>query len=140
MKTYKGRISRLKTNQIFVFGSNTQGRHGKGAALVAKQKFGAIYGQPDGLQGQSFGIITKDLTSKVQPSRTPTQIMDQISKLYKFALRNQDIDFIVAYSTELNLNFYSAEEMAKMFAYAGTIPDNIVFEENFCKIVIQYKD
>ena len=42
--TYSGTITRLEQNQIFVFGSNTQGRHGKGAALTARTKFGAIYG------------------------------------------------------------------------------------------------
>ncbi|MBS6796035.1 MAG: hypothetical protein KH215_00090 [Coprobacillus sp.] len=43
-KTYKDFITQLKDNQIFVFGSNTQGKHGKGAALLARNKFGAIYG------------------------------------------------------------------------------------------------
>ena len=72
--TYEGKIEFLEPNQIFVFGSNTQGRHGAGAALIAKQKFGAIYGKAEGLQGQSYAIITKDLTSSVHPSRTPNQI------------------------------------------------------------------
>lgn len=40
--TYEGKIEFLEPNQIFVFGSNTQGRHGAGAALIAKQKFGAM--------------------------------------------------------------------------------------------------
>ena len=61
MKVYKGTILKLKPNQIFVFGSNTQGRHGKGAALCAKERFGAIYGQAYGLQGQSYAIVTKEL-------------------------------------------------------------------------------
>ena len=62
MRTYTGRVHSLKVNEYFVFGSNTQGRHGKGAALTAKRKFGAIYGQAVGSQGQSFAIVTKDLT------------------------------------------------------------------------------
>ena len=45
---------------IFVFGSNLAGRHGKGAALVAVQRHGAIYGQGEGLQGNSYAIPTKD--------------------------------------------------------------------------------
>ncbi len=45
---------------IFVFGSNLAGRHGKGAALAALRNHGAIYGQPVGLQGQSYAIPTKD--------------------------------------------------------------------------------
>lgn len=84
-KTYSGMITELEPNQIFVFGSNTQGRHGKGAALMARYKFGAVYGQAEGPQGQSYGIITKDLTSSIQPSRTKDQIVEQIEKLYEYA-------------------------------------------------------
>jgi hypothetical protein len=43
---------------VFVFGSNELGRHGGGAARVAKDKFGAIYGQGFGPQGNTFGIPT----------------------------------------------------------------------------------
>lgn len=45
---------------VFVFGSNLRGRHGKGAALIAAEKFGAIEGQADGFMGRSFGVPTKD--------------------------------------------------------------------------------
>lgn len=38
-------------NEIFVFGSNMAGRHGKGAALYARLNHGAVYGQGIGLQG-----------------------------------------------------------------------------------------
>jgi hypothetical protein len=40
-----------ENNVVFVFGSNTEGRHGAGAAKVAKDKFGAKYGQAKGMQG-----------------------------------------------------------------------------------------
>lgn len=46
-------------NFVFVFGSNLAGRHGKGAALFARKKHGAIYGQGIGYQGNSYGIPTK---------------------------------------------------------------------------------
>lgn len=46
--------------EIFVFGSNLAGRHGKGAALYARQHYGAIYGQGVGRQGNSYAIPTKD--------------------------------------------------------------------------------
>ncbi len=51
-------ITVLAADEIFVFGSNLGGNHGGGAALVAWKKFGAIYGQGVGLQGQSYGIPT----------------------------------------------------------------------------------
>ena len=44
---------------IFVFGSNLAGRHGKGAALEARLKHGAVYGQGVGPQGNSYAIPTK---------------------------------------------------------------------------------
>jgi hypothetical protein len=45
---------------VFVFGSNLAGRHGKGAALFARQHRGAIYGRGIGRQGNSYAIPTKD--------------------------------------------------------------------------------
>jgi len=41
---YTGFISDLKQNEVFVFGSNLQGIHGKGSALTAKLKFKAKNG------------------------------------------------------------------------------------------------
>lgn len=46
-------------NQIFVFGSNLSGIHGKGAALWAKRAHGAVQGQWQGLHGRSYAIPTK---------------------------------------------------------------------------------
>ena len=51
-------ITDLRENEIFVFGSNLEGSHGGGAARTAHKKFGAIWGQGVGLQGQSYGIPT----------------------------------------------------------------------------------
>lgn len=135
MRTYSGYVEDLKDNQIFVFGSNTEGRHGKGAALAARS-FGAKYGQAEGIQGQSYGIITKDLTKKTHPSRTQAQIKQQIAGLYEYAKNHPEKEFLIAYRNDgKNLNGYSSEEMARMFA-AFAIPDNIVFEESFHKLVV----
>ncbi len=51
-------ITSLKPDEVFVFGSNLNGFHGGGAARVAQVKFGAIWGQGIGLQGQSYAIPT----------------------------------------------------------------------------------
>lgn len=134
-KTYSGMIQNLAPNQVFVFGSNTQGKHGKGAALTAKNKFGAIYGQAEGPQGQSYAIITKDLTKNTHPSRTPEQIKEQIHNLYEYARENPDKEFLVAYSGKgTNLNAYSNQEMADMFS-SEPIPNNIVFEQEFNELI-----
>lgn len=39
-----GRISELKPNEIFVFSSNLVGAHGGGAARLAYNRFGAVWG------------------------------------------------------------------------------------------------
>lgn len=51
-------INSLRSDEIFVFGSNLHGHHGGGAARAARKKFGAIWGQGVGLQGQSYAIPT----------------------------------------------------------------------------------
>lgn len=134
-KTYQGLIRSLKPHQIFVFGSNTEGRHGKGSALVARMKHGAIYGQAEGPQGQSYAIVTKDLTKKKHPSVSISNIKRQIKDLYKYAEEHPDNEFWVVYraNTE-NLNGYTDLEMADMFK-ARNVPINIVFEEEFNKLI-----
>lgn len=52
---------------VFVFGSNLAGRHGKGAALWARNHRGAIYGQGSGLQGNSYAIPTKGYDLETLP-------------------------------------------------------------------------
>jgi len=143
MRTYKGIITKLPENGVLVFGSNTQGRHSKGAALLARQKFGAIYGQPAGLQGNSYAIITKDLTKKIHPSISPVYIEASILSLYLFAKTTPNKDYYIVYSnTGNNLNGYTSQEMADMFSVAisiakkyGDLPDNIIFEEEFAKLI-----
>lgn len=49
-----------KREWVFVFGSNLAGRHGKGAARVARFEFGARYGLGRGQYGRSFALPTKD--------------------------------------------------------------------------------
>ena len=64
---YSGDVT-PEPNVIFVFGSNTEGKHGAGAAALAKSEFGAIQGQAEGLQGNSYAIITKDLKKAKEAS------------------------------------------------------------------------
>ena len=148
-KTYKGLIKHLDKNEIFVFGSNPEGRHGLGAAKFAKDKFGAIYGQGHGLQGQSYGLVTKNLKAgyydkvlkitynkKGPRSITQEQIINNIKELYKTARKLKNKSFYVAYtSTGRYLNGYNSNEMANMFNLAKPIPRNIIFEDNFLKLI-----
>lgn len=135
MRTYKGLIKELPDNAIFVFGSNTEGRHSLGAAKTARDKFGAEYGNPSGRQGRSYAIVTKNLKVYNHPSISEENIKNSISKLYLYAASNKNLDFYVAYSgTGTNLNGYSNQDMANMFS-AFPIPENIIFEEEFSKLL-----
>ena len=53
-------ITELKTNEIFVFGSNSNGVHNGNAAATA-MKFGAIMGQAVGMQGQTYAMPSKHI-------------------------------------------------------------------------------
>ena len=137
MKTYNCSILDLlnKDNNILVFGSNTQGKHGAGVAKIALLNCKAKYGEPKGLQGTSYAIITKDLTKSNHPSIDKEYIIEQIQNLYNFALDNSQYNFIIPYNTQnKNLNYYTAQDMADMFN-RNFIPDNIIFEEEFSKLI-----
>lgn len=141
MKTYTGCITELKPHQIFVFGSNKQSVHGAGAALVASKKFGAKYGQAEGLMGQSYGIVTTDLDVDTRPSVTKTYIVKQVEKLYQFAIENPEKEFYIIYSGQKgnkNLSGFENKELALMFHNGGIIPKNIVFEEQFYNIITSF--
>ena len=56
-----GTIPTIKPGMVWVFGSNYSGIHGKGAAKVAREKFGAINGKGEGLQGRSYAIPSCNL-------------------------------------------------------------------------------
>ena len=125
-------ITSLKPNEIFVFGSNTEGRHGAGAALVAKEKFGAIQGNPKGMQGQSYAIITKDL-SKGKKSIPLSKIKDSLWWLMREAESNKDKKFFV---TKLgsSLAGYSIDEIRNLFKELSneiSIPDNIILPKEY---------
>ena len=135
VSSYTGNIT-PDANTIFVFGSNPEGRHGTGAAKVAREKFGAIYGQGEGLQGNAYALPTKDLRvteNKGLRSISESQIIENIKKLYETARQNPDKQFKIAYrnTDKISLNGYTGLEMIDMFIKAGPIPSNIVFSKEW---------
>jgi len=52
------KITELRPDEVFVFGSNIEGLHVGGAALFAFKHFGALMGCGSGLRGQSYAIPT----------------------------------------------------------------------------------
>jgi len=135
IKFYEGNIVPEK-DTIFVFGSNPEGRHGSGSAKCAIEKFGAIYGQGEGLQGQSYALPTKDLRVKENHSLrsiSKHDIINNIKKMYECALKNPDKKFKIAYrnTDKTTLNGYSGYEMIDMFIEAGKIPDNVYISKEW---------
>jgi hypothetical protein len=68
--------------KIFVFGSNARGIHGAGAAKEARWKHGAVWGVAEGLQGNAYGIATKDHGLK---PRTLEDIQASVETFLTFA-------------------------------------------------------
>lgn len=92
MRITPGNITELKNNQIFVFGSNQSGRHGKGAAKTALN-WGAIYGQAEGLQGKTYGIPTKD--KNVKQTLQVNEIKSYVNRFIEFAKQHPELTFLV---------------------------------------------
>lgn len=138
INSYTGNITPAD-DVIFVFGSNPEGRHGAGAAKVAREKFGAIYGQGEGLQGNAYALPTKDLRIKENKgyrSISKEQIVNNIRKMYRTAMQNPNKKFMVGYRNavnEISLNGYTGGEMIDMFIEAGNIPSNVFFSEEWAR-------
>lgn len=116
-------------NHIFVFGSNTEGRHGKGAALTAIQKYGAIYGQAEGLQGRSYAIITKEL----RPWKHPITLNDirlGVNKFLYFAKQTEDKWTFQVTKIGCGLAGFKEKEIAPLFKNS---PKNVILPYGWTK-------
>lgn len=110
-----------------IFGSNTAGRHGAGAALDARKFYGAVYGSGEGLQGHgpkgtSYAIPTKD--HQLKP-RTLDEIRASVETFKAFArdmLDTPSITFEV-WRVGCGLAGYTDAAIAPFFADA---PSNCI--------------
>ena len=120
-------ITRLDENQIFVFGSNTRGIHDGGASFTAVQYFGAIVGQPEGPQGQSYAIPTDGANLE--------DIKASVNNLIVYAKAHPHLTFLV---TEIGCGTagYHPMEIGPMFSDAVSVP-NIYLPMLFWKQLIK---
>lgn len=118
-------IQELKPNEIFVFGSNLEGQHGGGAALLAYRKWGAVWGQGVGLQGQTYGIPT--MHGGVETIRP------YVDEFIAFAKAHPEYTFLV---TEIGCGIagFKPEEIAPLFRDAISV-GNICLPERFWQIL-----
>lgn len=96
---------------IFVFGSNESGFHGAGAARFAVVHHGAVYGQGVGLQGNSYGIPTKDFDVETLPLPA---IQKYVNEFKDFAANNPQMTFQVT-RIGCGLAGYTDNQIAPMF-------------------------
>lgn len=80
------RIDSLQPDEIFVFGSNVNGFHGGGAAAAAMHRFGAVWGQGEGLQGQSYAIPTMEGYESMKAA---------VQRFTQFAAEHPEMRFLV---------------------------------------------
>ena len=111
------RITSLGENEIFVFGSNLAGAHGGGAALLAYRKFGAIWGQGVGLQGQSYGIPT--MQGGVET------IAPYVDEFIAFAKDHPELTFFVT-KIGCGIAGFSAAQISPLFKNAHGIANIIL--------------
>lgn len=115
------RISQLKPNEIFVFGSNLAGAHGGGAARLAYDRFGAVWGQGVGLQGQSYGIPTMHGGVDV--------IKPYVDEFIAFAKQHPEMTFFVT-KIGCGIAGFTTEEIAPLFADALEV-ENVILPREF---------
>ena len=106
-------IDTLLSNQIFVFGSNALGYHTGGASGTARKKFGAVWGQPEGLQGQSYAIPV-DYGKGV---RKDAEVKTAIDRFIDFAKAHNELFFFVT-RVGCGIAGYHYEEIAPFFREA----------------------
>ena len=116
-------INRLSENEVFVFGSNLGGFHAGGAARVALEHFGAVWGQGVGLQGQSYAIPTMHGGVDV--------IKPYVDEFIAFAREHRELKFLVT-PIGCGIAGFTIEQIAPLFADAID-DENIILPENFVR-------
>ncbi len=117
------RIMTLKPNEIFVFGSNLDGFHGGGAARIAMDRFGAVWGQGVGLQGQCYAIPT--MQGGVET------IKPYVDEFIAFAEQHPEYKFLVT-RIGCGIAGFADEEIAPLFQEALNV-ENIILPREFVK-------
>lgn len=119
------RIIRLEPNEIFVFGSNLAGAHGGGAARIALDCFGAVWGQGVGLQGQSYAIPT--MQGGVET------IKPYVDEFIEFAKVHPELKFLVT-RIGCGIAGFRDEEIAPLFTTAIEV-ENVILPKEFVEAI-----
>lgn len=118
-------INTLGRREIFVFGSNLAGHHAGGAARTAFNRFGAIWGQGVGLQGNSYAIPT--MQGGIETIRP------YVEKFIEFTKRERSLTF---YVTKIGCGIagFDINKIALLFKDAIDLP-NVRLPKEFVEII-----
>ena len=119
------RIEELRPNEIFVFGSNLAGLHVGGAARQAIDRFGAIWGQGVGLQGQCYAIPT--MQGGVET------IKPYVDEFIDFAFSHSECKFLVT-RIGCGIAGFTSEEIAPLFKRAIAMK-HVVLPQDFVAVI-----
>lgn len=120
------RISKLKENEIFVFGSNLEGSHDGGAAKLAYNRFGAVWGLGTGIQGRSYAIPT--MQGGVETIRP------FVAAFIQFAKQNTTLTFLVT-RIGCGIAGFRDEEIAPLFEDALDL-ENVILPKEFVENLV----
>ena len=117
-------IDQLEANSVFIFGSNLAGRHMGGAALTAKQKFGAIDEIGEGLVGQSYAFPTLDY----ELQQRDTAELEYSAMILKYTA--ESLPAVTFYLTKVGCGIagYPEEKMKALFV---DMPSNVIKPEDW---------
>ncbi|MBR6899860.1 MAG: hypothetical protein IKN29_06175 [Bacteroidales bacterium] len=116
------RIASLGENEIFVFGSNSQGSHGGGAAWYAHKNFGAEWGVGEGLTGRTYALPTME---------GPTSLKHAVDNFIACAKQHPELTFLVT-AVGCGIAGYRPNEVAPLFREATSL-ENVYLPEVFWK-------
>ena len=126
-------IDRLLPNQVFVFGSNTLGYHTGGASGMARKRFGAVWGQPEGIQGQSYAIPVDFGKGNVAPDIQP-----YIDRFIEYTKAHPENHFFVT-RVGCGIAGFTDQEMAEHFREALTM-NNVSLPRSFVNALKEGKE
>ena len=136
IKITPDKITKLEPNQIFVFGSNNKGIHGRGAAYDANRKFGYPWGLGEGLNNPPtcYGLPTKN-----KPSETLSlaQIELKVNRFINVAKAHPELEFLVT-PIGCGLAGYKTKEIAPLFRECLDM-DNVCLPKSFYELLVNDK-
>ena len=119
------RITRLAPNEVFVFGSNLLGHHAGGAARIACERFGAVWGQGVGMQGQCYAIPTMHGGVDV--------IKPYVDGFVAFAFNHREYRFLVT-RIGCGIAGFTPDEIAPLFVKALDM-ENVILPKDFVELL-----